>query len=102
MEAVLRKPSPDDSAGGLCAHCPRRSSTWGVLLRHTCLRWVLAEYSGARKRPDGEQGVAGRLTHAEQRLHKHLEWVFTPEPTGKTAAPGSSRARSRPFVAAEP
>lgn len=44
-----------------------------------CLRWVLENTPELESDRTAYKELHGRLTHAEQNLRKHLEWVFTPQ-----------------------
>jgi len=55
------------------------------------------EHTRARGRSDRLQGAARTLTHAEQSLRKHLEWVFTRRSPARSAARGSLRGKKRSY-----
>jgi hypothetical protein len=78
MRAIL-KSSPEFAAPSVVAALPHNMLD---LTEHCydliCHRWVLQNTPELENDRTASKELHSRLTHSEQRLRKHLEWVFTP------------------------
>lgn len=78
MEAVLESP-PEDVSASVLAALPHDVVDLGEYCHDVlCLRWAQQNTPELEGDRIASRELHSRLTHAEQRLQKHLEWVFTP------------------------
>lgn len=78
MEAQLRSP-PEERPPAVIAALPDDLLDLGEYSHELrCLRWVLENTPELEGDRTASRELHSRLTHAEHRLCKHLEWIFTP------------------------